>query len=211
MRTAVSSEGLIIVPDTFSPYDLTDKVAVITGGARGIGRAAADLLRSRGARLVVSDLADTVRELDAPDVATYVGDASTERAARATIDLAVQRFGRLDILVNNAGRTLNKPITETSAAEFDGILAVNARGNFLHAREAFRVMQQAGGGSIVSIAFVSSVVASKRRRRTRPLKARSPRSHNAMDRGELRPVVYRRQAAIDGRPPHRPVMTKRVC
>ncbi|WP_158861803.1 SDR family NAD(P)-dependent oxidoreductase [Leifsonia sp. AG29] len=147
------------MPDTSSLYDLTDKVAVVTGGARGIGRATADLLRSRGARLVVSDIADSVRDLDAPDVATYVGDASSEQAARATIDLAAQRFGRLDILINNAGRTLNKPITETSAEEFDAILAVNARGNFLHAREAFRVMQQAGSGSIVSIASVSSIVA----------------------------------------------------
>ncbi|WP_431219955.1 SDR family NAD(P)-dependent oxidoreductase [Leifsonia xyli] len=147
------------MPDISSLYDLTDKVAVVTGGARGIGRATADLLRSRGARLVVSDIAESVRDLDAPDVATYVGDASSERDARATIDLAVQRFGRLDILINNAGRTLNKPITETSVEEFDGILAVNARGNFLHAREAFRVMQQTGGGSVVSIASVSSVVA----------------------------------------------------
>ncbi|WP_431246504.1 SDR family NAD(P)-dependent oxidoreductase [Leifsonia xyli] len=147
------------MPDISSLYDLTDKVAVVTGGARGIGHATADLLRSRGARLVVSDIAESVRDLDAPDVATYVGDASSEPDARATIELAVQRFGRLDILINNAGRTLNKPITETSVEEFDGILAVNARGNFLHAREALRVMQQTGGGSVVSIASVSSVVA----------------------------------------------------
>jgi NAD(P)-dependent dehydrogenase (short-subunit alcohol dehydrogenase family) len=145
---------------TTSPlYDLTGQVAVVTGAARGIGRATADLLRKRGARLVVSDISDRVREQEAPDTAAYVGDAADEAVARETIDLAVERFGRLDILVNNAGRTLNKLVTDTSVEEFDAILAVNARGNFLHAREAFRVMQQRGGGAIVSIASVSSVVA----------------------------------------------------
>jgi NAD(P)-dependent dehydrogenase (short-subunit alcohol dehydrogenase family) len=145
---------------TTSPlYDLTGQVAVVTGAARGIGRATADLLRKRGARLVVSDISDRVREKEAPDTAAYVGDAADEAVARETIDLAVERFGRLDILVNNAGRTLNKLVTDTSVEEFDAILAVNARGNFLHAREAFRVMQQRGGGAIVSIASVSSVVA----------------------------------------------------
>jgi NAD(P)-dependent dehydrogenase (short-subunit alcohol dehydrogenase family) len=145
--------------NTFSTYDLTDKVAVVTGGARGIGRATADLLRDRGARVVVSDLSEAVREQEDDRTATLVGDAADEGVARATVALAVDRFGGIDILVNNAGRTLNKLITDTSVEEFDAILATNARGNFLHAREAFRVMQDNGGGSIVSIASVSSVVA----------------------------------------------------
>ncbi|QFU88553.1 SDR family NAD(P)-dependent oxidoreductase [Amycolatopsis sp. YIM 10] len=140
-------------------WDLTGRVAVITGAARGIGRATAELLRDRGARLVVTDLSGTVDELAADDVATLVGDVAGERVAEATARLAEQRFGRLDILVNNAGRTLNKPITETTAEDFDGILRVNARGNFLQAREAFRIMERGGGGAIVSVASVSSTVA----------------------------------------------------
>ena len=142
-----------------SNLDLTGKVAVVTGAARGIGLATAALLRERGARIVASDLSDTVREQEGEDTATFVGDASDEDVARATVALAVERFGGLDILVNNAGRTLNKLITDTSVAEFDGILATNARGNFVHAREAFRVMRDNGGGAIVSIASVSAVVA----------------------------------------------------
>ena len=63
----------------------------------------------------------------------------------------------MDVLVNNAGRTLNKLVTDTSAEEFDEILAVNARGNFLHAREAFKVMED--GGAIVTVGSVSSIVA----------------------------------------------------
>ncbi|WP_020423004.1 SDR family NAD(P)-dependent oxidoreductase [Amycolatopsis sp. ATCC 39116] len=142
-----------------SKLDLTGRVAVVTGAARGIGRACAELLRSRGARLVVTDLRESVHELASDDVAVLTGDVADEELARATMRLAVERFGRLDVLVNNAGRTLNKPVTETSVEDFEAILRVNARGNFVQAREAFRVMAAAGGGAIVSIASVSSVVA----------------------------------------------------
>lgn len=75
------------------------------------------------------------------------------------METAVERFGGLDILVNNAGRTLNEPITETTVGDFDAIMRTNARGNFVQAREAFRIMEANGGGSIVSVASVSSVVA----------------------------------------------------
>jgi NAD(P)-dependent dehydrogenase (short-subunit alcohol dehydrogenase family) len=140
-------------------WDLTGRVAVVTGAARGSGRATALLLRDRGARLVVTDRSPAVEELASPDVAALVGDVADEDLARSTMRLALDRFGRLDILVNNAGRTLNKPITETTVDDFEGILRVNARGNFVQAREAFRVMEAGGGGAIVSIASVSSVVA----------------------------------------------------
>jgi NAD(P)-dependent dehydrogenase (short-subunit alcohol dehydrogenase family) len=139
-------------------WDLTGRVAVVTGAARGIGRATALLLRDRGARLIVTDRSEAVEELAADTVACLVGDVADEDLARSTMRLALDRFGRLDILVNNAGRTLNKPITETTVEDFEGILRVNARGNFVQAREAFRAME-AGGGAIVSIASVSSVVA----------------------------------------------------
>ncbi|ATL68161.1 SDR family NAD(P)-dependent oxidoreductase [Nocardia terpenica] len=143
-------------------WDLTGRVAVVTGAARGIGRATATLLRARGARLVVTDRRAAVEELAAHDpdhIAALVGDVSDEESARATMQLATDRFGRLDILVNNAGRTLNKPITETSVEDFDAILRINARGDFVQAREAFRVMAAGDGGAMVSIASVSSVVA----------------------------------------------------
>lgn len=145
-----------------SSWDLTGKVAVVTGAARGIGHATAALLRDRGARLVVTDRSAAVEKPAAADpgnVAALVGDVADEEVARSTMRLAADRFGRLDILVNNAGRTLNKPVTETTVDDFDGILRVNARGNFVQAREAFRVMEAAGGGAIISIASVSSMVA----------------------------------------------------
>ena len=171
---------------TPTTWDLTGKTAVVTGGAREIGAATAALLRERGASVVVSDLSETVRAQESERCATLVGDASDEDVARATVELAVKRFGGLDILVNNAGRTLNKPVTETSVEDFDAIMATNARGNFVHAREAFRVMQNTGGGSIVSVASVSSVVAFE------------TQTAYAASKGALAPIT--RVLAIEGGP-----------
>ncbi len=94
-------------------WSLDGKVAIVTGGARGIGRATAELLRGRGARVVASDLSQAVHELDGHGYATLTGDVADEDVARRTVALARERFGQLDILVNNAGRTLSKPLLET--------------------------------------------------------------------------------------------------
>ena len=86
---------------------------------------------------------------------------SAEDTVRRTVALAVERFGGLDILVNNAGCTLNKPLLDTSVDNWDAIMAVNARGDFLHAREAVRAMMDRGGGSIVNVASVVATIAMK--------------------------------------------------
>ena len=142
-------------------WNFEGKVAVVTGAARGIGRAAVDLLRARGALIVASDLLESVRELEGGDIATIVGDVADEEVAKRTMALATERFGRLDILVSNAGRTLNKPLLETTVEEWDAVLATNARGSFVHAREAVRVMAANGGGAIVSVVSVVASVAMK--------------------------------------------------
>ena len=147
------------MPSFPQSWNLQDKVAVVTGAARGIGQTAAMLLHERGARIVATDISDAVHELVSEDIATLVGDVASEETAQRTMALALERFGRLDILVNNAGRTLNRPLVDTTVDDWDAILAINARGNFLHAREAMKVM--ADGGAIVSVASVSSVVAFK--------------------------------------------------
>lgn len=145
--------------DGVNRFDLTGRVAVVTGAARGIGRATAELLKARGALVVATDRSAEVGSLEELGMPTLVGDVSDEEVARRTMALAIERFGRLDILVNNAGRTLNVPLVDTSVEDFDAILAINARGNFVHAREALKVMSD--GGAIVSVASVSSVVAFK--------------------------------------------------
>ena len=142
-------------------WSLAGQVAVVTGAARGIGRATALLLHARGARVVASDIGEGVHTLAGDDVATLTGDVAHEGTAARTMDLALERFGRLDVLVNNAGRTLNKPLTETTTAEWDAVMGVNARGNFLHAREAVRVMAERGGGTVVGVASIVSTIALK--------------------------------------------------
>ena len=142
-------------------WSLAGKVAVVTGAARGIGRETVGILQARGARVVASDVSDAVGELAVDDVATLTGDISEAETARRTVALALERFGGLDILVNNAGRTMNKPLVAMSVADWDGIMEVNARGNFLHAREALRVMVECRGGAVVNVASVVSVVGMK--------------------------------------------------
>ncbi|WP_428395032.1 SDR family NAD(P)-dependent oxidoreductase [Lichenicoccus sp.] len=148
---------MIALPQSWS---LEGKVAIVTGAARGIGREIVRVLGERGALIVASDRREDVRALASDKVAILTGDVSDEASARAAVALASERFGGLDILVNNAGRSLNKPFLETTAEEWDAIAATNARGNFLHAREAVRAMvRRGGGGAIVTVASVASVVA----------------------------------------------------
>lgn len=146
---------------TGSSFDLSGKVAVVTGAARGIGLATVKLLKARGARIVASDVSQAVGELAASDVATFCGDVSEEETAVGTISLALARFGSVDILVNNAGRTMNRALIDMSVADWDQIMAVNARGNFLHSREAVKVMVGQGAGTVVSVASIVSAVGMK--------------------------------------------------
>jgi NAD(P)-dependent dehydrogenase (short-subunit alcohol dehydrogenase family) len=142
-------------------WSLEGKVAIVTGAARGIGYETVHLLRARGARVVASDLNEAVHALAGDDIATLTGDVAEEETARRTIAMASERFGRIDVLVNNAGRTLNKPLIDMTLADWDGIMAINARGTFLHSREAVRRMVTGGGGVIVNVASLVSVVGMK--------------------------------------------------
>lgn len=119
------------------------------------------MLEARGARIVASDVNPAVSELKSDTIATYCGDVSEEKTAIETIAMAVERFGAIDILVNNAGRTMNRALIDMSLADWDAIMAINARGNFLHSREAVKAMLGRGGGVIVNFASIVSSVGMK--------------------------------------------------
>ena len=118
-------------------FDLSGKVAVVTGGAKGIGAATAKLLEQAGARVEVLDIERGC-------------DVSDEAAVKA----AFARIGGLDILVNNAGRALRKPAVELQKAEWDAVIDLNLTATFLGSRLAHPYMKQRGGGAIVNLASI---------------------------------------------------------
>lgn len=143
--------------------EFQDQVAIVTGAAAGVGLATTELLLAGGALVVAQDIDESVITLEVRypgRVIAVVGDVAEEDVAVLNVRTALNRFGRLDHLINNAGRTLNKPLEETTTTEWDEILRVNARGNFVQSREAFRAMKDSGnGGSIVTVASYAATVA----------------------------------------------------
>lgn len=148
------------------PGELQGKVALVTGGAGGIGRAIIDTLASAGACVVSFDLdADGAAEAVAAcgDRGLAVGgDVTSEAAVAGAFRAAVEAFGGVDIVVSNAGIASSSSIEETSLAEWNRNHAILSTGYFLVAREAFRVLKaQDTGGSVVFIASKNALVAGK--------------------------------------------------
>ena len=132
------------------------KVAAVTGGASGIGRAIVAALAARGDIVVVLDIAEPAASgpgAGRAHVATDVGDEAQVEAAFATVD---DRFGRLDVLVNCAGIDIATPIIDTLADEWERVQRVNATGVFLCTRAAARRMVARGSGCIVSVSSVNA-------------------------------------------------------
>ncbi|MQM22626.1 hypothetical protein Taro_055681 [Colocasia esculenta] len=145
---------------------LEGKVALVTGGASGIGESTVRLLCRHGARVVVADIQDDkgealCRELGGPAVATYVHcDVTDESLVGDAVDAAVASYGTLDIAFSNAGIAgSSKPsILETTKEDFERVVAVNLTGMFLVTKHAARVMIPARRGSIVITASAASVM-----------------------------------------------------
>jgi len=142
---------------------LVGKVALVTGGNRGIGKGIALGLGLEGAALVLvargaEELEKTRAELVARcfQVLPLVADITQEAQVREVFAKTVERFGRLDILVNNAGAFDGGPIDELTLETWDKVMAVNLRGPFLCTREAFRLMKKQGGGRIINIGSISA-------------------------------------------------------
>ncbi len=144
------------------PFRLDGAVAVVTGGSRGIGRAAAEALAAAGARIIIADrdepaaaAAAEAMSADGTPAQAIAVDISREDQVEALFAEVLRREGRLDVLVNNAGAAIRKPATELPLQDWDKVVAVNMTGTFLCARAAARHMIAAGrGGAIVNVASI---------------------------------------------------------
>jgi NAD(P)-dependent dehydrogenase (short-subunit alcohol dehydrogenase family) len=143
---------------------LQGKVAVVTGAAKGIGKATAELFAREGARLVITDVDEAglsrLRErLAGSKVEAVVGDVSVVEDARRMIGAAVESFGRIDVLVANAGVIPLNTIVEATAEDWDRVMAVDGRGMFLTCKFAVEAMlaQEEPGGSIVCLSSISGL------------------------------------------------------
>lgn len=141
---------------------LDGKVAVITGGASGIGEASVRLFVEQGASVVISDILDDLgeglaRELGA-NAAYFHTDVSEESQVEALVDCAIEKFGQLDCMYNNAGISgVTAPIELIPTEGFDKTMAIDLRGVFLGMKHAVRVMRPRGSGSIITTASVSGL------------------------------------------------------
>lgn len=145
--------------------DLSNKVAVVTGGRRGIGRAIALLLAQRGADVMIGDCTEDPGLDTAAEIAAATGrrieaccvDVANSTSAKEFIDRTIEEFGRVDILVNNAGITRDNLIVRISDADWDAVLNVNLKGVFNCCKAAARPMMRQRFGRIVNISSVAGV------------------------------------------------------
>lgn len=144
---------------------LEGRVALVTGGARGIGAAAAQALAEAGAKVVVSDISDGTETASAIGGAYVKHDVTSEEAWIAAVAFAKATFGGLDILVNNAGIFFVRPILATTLEDFRRMQQINVEGVFLGMKHSIpaiaeRAQMWEGGGSIINVSSVAGLVGS---------------------------------------------------
>lgn len=139
--------------------DLKNKVAIITGGSKGIGKAIALKMSERGARLAVlargEDLLKDLEKQIQSEIFTFPADMRQENDIISFVNKTISVYGKIDILINNAGTGIFKPVLETSAAEWDDMFNLNMRGLFLITRESLPHLRNAGESVIVNVASLA--------------------------------------------------------
>jgi len=142
---------------------LKDRVAIVTGGSRGIGQATAELFAKEGAKVIIWDLLDEGSDVakginESGGTAEFVKISITDKDAIETsvADIA-KRYGRIDILINNAGITRDKTLVKMSDDEWDAVIAVNLSGVFYATRAVSQVMRENAYGRIVSAASTTGL------------------------------------------------------
>ena len=144
-------------------FSLAGRVALVTGGNSGIGRAIALAFRQAGARVAIGGRraernAAVAAELGS-DAAAFELDVRDESSVERTVAAVASRFGRLDILVNNAGVVNRKSVLDLERAAWENVLAVNLTGPFLCTKHAGRLMKAQGSGKIINISSIWGLVA----------------------------------------------------
>ncbi len=144
---------------------LDGKVALISGAARGMGQAEADLFAQEGAKVVLADVLDDLGRQAAQDIVRQGGEAyyvhldvTLESDWQRAVETAEQTYGQLSILINNAGIVRMAPLDETSLEAWHEVINVNQTGVFLGMKHAIPAMRRAGGGSIINISSVAGLV-----------------------------------------------------
>ncbi|URE39128.1 Tasselseed2-like short-chain dehydrogenase reductase [Musa troglodytarum] len=170
VMTEKSHQGMHVLPweaGTLLHKRLEGKVAIVTGGARGIGEATVRVFARHGAKVVIADMEDVAGEslaaLLGPSVSFMHCDVREEADVEHLVSSTVARHGRLDVLCNNAGvlgrqTRRSKSIAALDADEFDGVLRVNVRGTALGMKHAARAMLPRRAGCIISVASVAGVM-----------------------------------------------------
>ncbi len=147
---------------------LEGKVAIVTGGANGMGAEECRIFAREGAKVVIADILEEEGRKVEAEIAEAGGDAvfvrldvTSEDAWEAAVETAVARYGRLDVLVNNAGIGMGNTPNNLRVEDWDALMNINAKGVFLGMKYAIPEMQRAGGGSIVNISSISGIVGQK--------------------------------------------------
>lgn len=137
---------------------LAGKVALISGGARGMGAVEARLFATEGAKVVIGDILEAQGHSVATEIKATAGEAvfvrldvTNEADWQQAVATAVERFGKLEILVNNAGVSGSGRVEEVTLEEWNRVMTINSTGVFLGTKTAIPAMRQAGGGSIINI------------------------------------------------------------
>lgn len=140
-------------------FDLSGQVALVTGGARGIGRALAVGLGEAGAKVAIVDLPAMKEEAATVPARFYPLDVTETAAIAPTFARIVEDMGSLDILVNNAGRNIQKPALDLTEQEWDAVLDLNLKAVFFCAQAAARHMIPRGRGRIINLSSSHAIVA----------------------------------------------------
>jgi NAD(P)-dependent dehydrogenase (short-subunit alcohol dehydrogenase family) len=147
-------------------FELHDRVAIVTGGSKGLGKAMAAGLASAGANLVLVSRNQAEVEAAADEISRDYGvqaigiqaDVTSEEQVQGVVDTCIDKFGKIDVLINNAGVNIRGPIDELSLEEFKQVMDINVNGVWLFARAVIPHMKKAASGRIINLASTLGVV-----------------------------------------------------